>query len=227
MKGGARRLAAELLIVVFGVLIALSVDAARQGLGQRRLEREVLQALREEFEANRRLLEEQLAVYRRRTDAAQALLSLGSGVSALPSDSLGVLWARVTRAGTYDPSEGVLAAAISTGNIGLVRDLPLRAALAQWPSDLQDLRYAEELVADLIYGHLVPWARMQGDFPNGGFGNGAGPMNSQAWANAFADRTMRNLLREEIAWGRIIEGARITETIDSIVTHIDAQIESQ
>jgi len=227
MKRGARRLAAELLIVIFGVLIALSVDAARQGFGQRRLERQVLQALRDEFEANRRLLDEQLSAYRRRTAAAEVLLALGSGVAAIQPDSLGVLWARVTRAGTYDPSQGVLAAAISTGNIGLIRDLQLRAALAQWPSDLEDLRYAEELVADLIYGHLMPWARTQADFPNGGFGLGAGPMSSAAWAPALSHRTMQNLLREEIAWGRIIEGARVSETIDSIVTRIDAQIDSQ
>lgn len=60
--------------MVLGVLIAISIDAGRQGLHDRRNERVLLESLLVEFDFNRDALATQAAVYRRRGDSAEELL---------------------------------------------------------------------------------------------------------------------------------------------------------
>jgi hypothetical protein len=70
-----------LIVIVVGVLIALALNSWWANLQDRKRERVLLLEFREEFVENKRLLDIQSGVWRRRKDAAQTLFGLGSGAA--------------------------------------------------------------------------------------------------------------------------------------------------
>ena len=141
-------LAAEFLIVIVGILMAISIDAWWSERGDRRDEQVLLRSLSEEFEQNERALATQFEPYERRLASAETLLRLGPEATDISADSLTSLWRWITRGGSYDPSTGVLDAAMSSGDITLIRDPALRAILAGWSSSVDDLTDVEDIVND-------------------------------------------------------------------------------
>jgi hypothetical protein len=201
-------LAAELIVVVLGVLIAISIDAWRQGLQDRRDEKALLESLLAEFDFNRDALAAQAAVYRRGGDSSEELLRLGPEARSLPSDTLAGLWRWITRGGTDDPSSGALDAATASGEIGLVQDAALRAALAQWSADVKNLRNVEHRIANLIFEQFMPWRREATILPPDGFGESGWPTGRSEPDLVFLSSSpvLENFLREEVAWARILDG---------------------
>ncbi len=219
-----KRLYVEAAAIVGSILLAFAIDAWWDEIGDRRSERAVLEALDAEFKKNQELLNEQIDVYHRRASAASALLSLGSSATNLEPDILNSHWRWVIRGGTYDPSTGVLDAAVSSGNITVIRDPELRVALANWPSLVVDLNDVENLVTNLIFNQLVPWIRLQTALPDDSFGEfGIPEASSETDLDLLSSSiVMENFLREEVAWGRILDHhmVELNETIALIQTRI-------
>ena len=227
-RAQARWLMAELVIVVMGVLIAISIDAWRQGVQDRRDERVLVESLHREFTANRTALVDQLEVYGRRAAAAQQLLDLGVAAEQLPADSLTTLWQWITRAGSYDPATGVLSASTSSGDIGLIEDLELRSAIAQWPSAVQNMAGVENAIGNVIMGQMMPWLRSQTALPPSGFGELGWPSGSHPTdtGRLLSSVVFENLLREELAWDWVIErdAAYMLSDLDSILAMLEAHL---
>ena len=228
-RAPARWLVAELVIVVLGVLIAISIDSWRQGVQDRRDERVLVESLHREFESNRVALVSQLEVYGKRSAAAQQLLDLGVEAERLPADSLTALWQWITRAGTYDPATGVLSSATSSGDLGLIEDLDLRSAIAQWPSGVANFANVESAMSDVIMGQMMPWLRSQTALPPSGFGelgwpSGRHPTDMRLLLSSVV---FENLLREELAWDWILEqdGAGVLGDIDAILEMLQSQLD--
>ncbi len=85
-------LLAELVVIVGGVFVALSLEGLMDERTNRQEEQVVLEALRREFVANRKELDVQFANYDRRTAAAKEFLKMGPSAAELPVDSAAVLW---------------------------------------------------------------------------------------------------------------------------------------
>lgn len=228
-RAPARWLFAELVIVVMGVLIAISIDAWRQGVQDRRDERVLVESLHREFSSNRDQLVSQLEVYGKRAAATQELLDLGVGAERLPADSLNALWRWITRGGSYDPSTGVLSAATASGDIGLIEDLELRSAIAEWPSAVANLANVEQSIGNVIMNHMMPWLRSETALPPSGFGELGWPSGSHQTdtRRLLSSVVFENLLREALGWDWVLErdGADVISDIDTILAMLLRQMD--
>lgn len=127
------RAAAEICLIVTGILLAFSIDRWWSGVEQRELERDYLARLEQDFVATRAELSRAVANQDSSLGAGRrALELLGSGRVASVIDSLPECLSTVfdvgpvaTHTATYDELK-------SSGNLHLIRNDALRAALARY-----------------------------------------------------------------------------------------------
>lgn len=128
---------AGFVVIVVGVLVALWADEAWNARTERLREHELLADLHAEFEANRVRLELDIEMSLRSGEAGRLWASAARGDIEVSADSLATLWLEAFNWGRFDPITGVLRGIIDAGELALVRDRDLRAALAGW-SDLAE-----------------------------------------------------------------------------------------
>jgi hypothetical protein len=129
---------AETVVIVLGVLIALGLDAWYGTIQESRVARVYLIQLVEDL----RDTQNQMAAAAQRTrhaeeTATRLLLSLGSD-SALDADSLRAWLAAVQSVDNPVPVLGTAEALVSTGDLRLVEDVTVRAAITRWLSRSRD-----------------------------------------------------------------------------------------
>jgi hypothetical protein len=137
-KPRLRWFAAEIGVVVAGILIALALNAWWQGRQQQQAEQRLLLALHQEFTANQDRLAEILAFHEDVKGTARTLLSISADPPPdFPADSVDQLLADVTWWASYTTLEStVLDAAVQDGQLSLVRTDSLRRLLGTWRSEL-------------------------------------------------------------------------------------------
>ena len=221
-------LLAELAVVVGGVFVALSLEGWMDERSDRREEQVVVQSLHQEFVANRAELERQFANYDRRMTAAETLLQLGPSAAELPTDSLVVLWEWYLRGGTFDPTTGTLDGLLATGRLDLIQDADLRARLAGWPSRLENMRFVEIMISDLISQQIFPWLRQQSALPPGAFGGSGMPTGRGTFdaRQIHSSITFENFTRELIGWDRALrmDKAEVDRVIDDVLNSLTQQM---
>lgn len=149
MSSRLRGLAAELFIVVFGILLALGADAWWQHRLDLREEQRILEALELEMIANLELLRSGAERHEQQSAAIQAIAGLGGrGPVEIGADSAAALVREATRWMVLNPEVGVLSALQSSGDLALIRDRGLQTSLGAWRSSLDDLAEGERLVID-------------------------------------------------------------------------------
>jgi hypothetical protein len=153
-----RRLVAEFLLIVAGVLTALTVDAWWQGHVERVREQEYLDQLLSDVLDNQRRLEEALGLERGQLQRAGAMLSALRGRDAILTDSAASWVNREPPFPWYsDPRlrDGTLVALVETGDINLIRDNRIRAAtigyLGQLRADLTEFSRGIEPFQNLAF----------------------------------------------------------------------------
>lgn len=227
----ARWLVAEVVVVVIGILLAIAIDAWWKDLGDHRAETVLLHALQNEFAANQKILETNIDVTRRRMTAASALLNARNDLGETNADTLNSHWQWVLRGAIYSPSSGVLESAESSGNIALLRDAELRVLLANWPGQVAILANVNAYLTDLIFDHMIPWMRTRTALPNGAFGETGIPSTTRKFDfdALSADVVMENLLREQVAWGRVVSTmeSRLEGEIAEIQDRIKRNLEDE
>jgi hypothetical protein len=143
------RLAGEFAIIVCGVLVALGLEATWQARQDRVRESEIIQDLIEEFQANRVRLLSDIEVNRASLAAAEGLERMPSS-SSLPFDLDEGFGIR-----RYDPLDGVLQSTLETGELSLIVDPSLRAALAGWSARVREAEQSA-LTAISGRGEILP-----------------------------------------------------------------------
>lgn len=155
---------AEIVVVVSGVLIALAANAWVGERAARAEERTVLRSLRADFETNRGRLDSLDLFNERVLESGQAILSLlGAEPPATDPSRIDSLISVLVEWDAYEPVTGRLDALLSSGQIGLVQNDRLQAALAAWGTVLADVRENEQIVVDMHYDHVAPylWEHVQ------------------------------------------------------------------
>jgi hypothetical protein len=141
------RFVSEFMVIVVGVLAALSVDSWREHQADRALERRYLEQIVTDSEENLRLIGEATALERRHLDAAESLWRAAQQDVPPSADSVGVWLAR--RDGSWwfsDPRlrDGTITALAQTGDFELIRDARVRSGIlgyvSQLRSDLDEFR---------------------------------------------------------------------------------------
>ena len=158
-----RRLGAELLVIVTGVLLALGAQAGLEEWSERRREHEFMVDLLEEFRLNEaRLLAD--IEFTRAAVTASELWRDGVASGSVSADSLAVLYAASLNSARFDPISGSLRSLIDGGDLGLIRNSTLRAKLAGWPDRAEEHRMTANAV-DMIRVNLTPLIIGSGRLP--------------------------------------------------------------
>ncbi len=132
----------EIVLVVVGILIALSLNSWKEKNELRTQELNTLKQLKEEFKANLVQLDEKISMRTAMIHSGTTLLNYHDNPNLINLDSVAIYLARSSVSPTFDPITNDL---ISGGRLYLIQNLELRSKLSKWPSDL--VQVTEEEVA--------------------------------------------------------------------------------
>ncbi|MEJ2089318.1 MAG: hypothetical protein P8Y69_12780 [Gammaproteobacteria bacterium] len=153
------RLLAELAIIVLGVLIALGAQSAFQEWTDRRDEHEFLLDLLEEFRANESQLQNDIGQTGRAVAAADKWRGNGASSIAVEDDSDADSYAASLNPARFDPISCSLRSLIDGGDLRLVRNRQLRAALAGWSDRTQEqvmTSVTVDMMRSMLMQFLIP-----------------------------------------------------------------------
>ena len=144
-----KRLVGESVVIVLSILLAFAIDAGWDELQERRDEREVLQALLLEFEANREEAAGVIALHERNSRLiAVAHARTPTQTAALSPDSVSATLAALASPRTFDAIRGTLDALIGSGRLQLLSDPELARSLTVFlnlvDDSAEDARYLAE-----------------------------------------------------------------------------------
>jgi hypothetical protein len=161
---GVRKFIGEFLLIVLGVLTALALESSWQDRLDRRLEKQLLGALRVELNQNAGELERWIELHGLVSNSLDSLITQLDGVPegerVLVPDSV---VAHVLRNPTYDADQASLEAALRSGHITLIQSSAIQIALARWDRLLQDAQEEEEKAMQLTISYLMPLMATQAD----------------------------------------------------------------
>ena len=204
------RLAAEFVVIVVGVLVALGVEAWRSEQGERRAEQELLTRLDQEFATNAERLPETQKSQLEMLQAAEALFELTGPTSPdVPSDSVALLILASMSRSTFTAVSGVLNSVISSGQLQIIRDDSLRAGLAAWPDLVSRLNASEVATWTDVDQHFIPYLseRIAWRSVDHIGGNEAYPIPSRfepGWMDVLKERLFENLLGNHHTYTQVI-----------------------
>lgn len=152
-----KRHAVDVLVIVFSILAAFSLDSWWSDRGERRALELELRSVREAMLRNREHLATWLSVHERIAQGVDALLGLApsSGVTLVP-DTL-VMAARLVP--TIDPSAGAIRTIVSSGRLAQIENIELRIALASWEDEVANVTEDEDGARTFVWERLNPWLR--------------------------------------------------------------------
>ncbi len=148
----------EIIIVIFGILIALQVDTWNSEREAREEAKVFLTQLKNEFLANREQLVQKVQMRDKALKSARELLSFVDGASEYNTPTeVDSLLAVALPVYTFDPSLGVLNQLTSTDKLTLVRNETLNDTLSYWNSMIQDFKEDEDMYNSYNHNHFRPF----------------------------------------------------------------------
>ncbi len=152
------RVFVEGVVIVVSILLAFGIEAWWEGRQERVEERQALEALARDFESAAEEIGQVLLVMDSVAIAANIILGwTGPSADSRHADSLALLMPSITRVVGFQPPLGTLQALLGSGDLRLIRNDSLRAALASFPSRLAQVNTTEGYGADVLFGELHPY----------------------------------------------------------------------
>ena len=136
----------EIVLVVIGILIALSINNFNNDKKQRNTEQVYLQSLQTEFKTNLKKINDCLTENTERVNAVEDMLALfDNNVRDTISNKAisDIIYSVFGGEATYMPSIGVLTDIVSSGNLNLIQNEQLRQSLASFESKLDFIKLQE------------------------------------------------------------------------------------
>ena len=154
----------EVVLVVFGILIALQIDNWNENKKAANIEQQYLLALKEEFEYNK---EELAKVMNRNTINADNALKIsnhtGPGKPDITEEEFVNLAINSFASEVhYNPNQGVLDEIISSGKLGIFKNDELKFALSSWGGVL-DRAFWQEKTHEALRIQIVEMTRVNGN----------------------------------------------------------------
>ncbi len=136
----------EVMLVVFGILIALQIDNWNENKKIRNTEQQYLLALKEEFSFNKDELKSIMNRNKLNFDYALRILdNMGPENPEITNEEFGRLLTNSLSTETqFDPNQGVLDEIINSGKLGIFSNKELKFALSSWSGILYRVRLQEQ-----------------------------------------------------------------------------------
>ena len=161
-----RRLAAEFVVIVVGVLVALGVDAAREARQERVREAAYLGQLESDLAATAEALAEAIAEDELALENAQRAAG-GLASARLPNaDSLRSWVAGATNGSSFHPTMGTIRALVEGGELRLLRDAGVRRGLLEYHGSVEGALRIYDAVDAYMWrtverlGGMLSWAAL-------------------------------------------------------------------
>jgi hypothetical protein len=153
------RLAAEFVVIVVGVLVALAADAWWESRSEARQRAVLLEALSDDFAVAERRLGAVRRIHTSVTARSESVLDFGEtgSVPAEYQDSLDLLIGGHFHRANYEPPTGAFETALASGRIDLLGDDRLVSELTQWSATVARLQGTEDRLADDFYERIYPY----------------------------------------------------------------------
>ena len=143
----------EIVLVVLGILIALSINNWNEGRKDKLKEQAILAQLEVEYIANLKQLEAKIKMRSSVVKSGFSLLKYMNTPKIIPRDSAILHLGRINNDATFDPIENDL---ISSGNIRLIHNPKLRSLLSNWSSDLIAVQEQEKMASMMVHEIMRP-----------------------------------------------------------------------
>jgi hypothetical protein len=139
----------EIVLVVIGILIALSINNWNEYRKETNFEQKILKELKSDFSYNKSELNRNIIKATVLAHNCDSLLALFN----LPKDEVdpGKFFNYTRKLGgysTFNPSNGSLNSLISSGNLYIIKNDSLRLHLARWSGILEDVKEDEKRLID-------------------------------------------------------------------------------
>lgn len=213
----------EALTIVVSILLAFGIDAAwdwRQARGE---EQEALAGLYREALANRRQVDQALAIHGARAASYEWFQSSSAQeIRSLSVDSAAHVYRNLYAPQSFDASRGSVDALIGAGKLNLIRDGRLREAIATFLNVIEDLEEERESMRtaalDVLRGtamHGGPWNPRS----DGGYESVLPPITAGELASLRDDAQMMGLIRLSYHWSSRYSGelAGVSVVIEEIL----------
>ena len=225
--------ALEFLIVVLGVVIGFQVNAWGNELAERDREQVLLRGLREDFVENRQKYERVSEVRDLQMRQLRDFHAMTDPNSPEPDAAVfdSLLFALVNWR-NLDPTVGRINALLGSGQIALIRNDSLQAALSSWPTILENMEANERLVGDGVYQRVIPYLSPR--YPlsvmdqRGGFIHPVRPNRFPVSRRSLlTDLEFANLVEDRWVQTRfiIVDGEPVRILIEEIIRLIDTQLD--
>jgi len=148
----------EIVLVVFGILIALSINNWNEDRKNRIQENALLTQLDSEFKSNLKQLDQKIAIRNSMLDASLKLLDYADNPSLQNNDSIIKYLTATLLSPTFDPIVNDL---ISSGRVQLLTNNRLKELLSLWTSEIVQvteeevtwIKYKENTYRDFLLEH--------------------------------------------------------------------------
>ena len=144
----------EIILVVIGILIALSINNWNESRLDRISEQTILKQLQSEFNSNLKQLDEKIGIRNYMMNSAIQLLNYIDDPGIRNVDSVDLHIAKTVPYTTFDPIINDLA---TSGNLRLIRNDSLKALLSVWTSEIIQVTEGEQTWAKYRNEVYIPF----------------------------------------------------------------------
>ena len=210
----------EIILVVIGILIALSINNWNQQRQNRQKETTILKQIHKDFLSNKVQLD---SIKVSNTKAAAACQNI---INLLPFkretatlDSIGENFENAFRVKTFNPSNGSIDALISSASFEVITNEELRNLLVSWKDVYKDYSEEEQYARDLQIWEITPFLRKNLDRINWHSENNLDLLGIKEFQNIWfykrgSHQEVLNAIKDEQVEHYINEIIRLTKSDD-------------
>jgi len=150
----------EIVLVVFGILIALQINTWNKTRSDRDQETQLLKSLKKEFVDNLNQLNDKIFIRNKIIHSANELIKIiesNKELSFFPIDSIETYIGTTTIFPTFNASSGVINDIIYSGKLHILEDNNLRVFLSNWSGDISQVTEMENVLLDYYFSSYQPF----------------------------------------------------------------------
>ena len=143
----------EIILVVIGILSALSINNWNEDRKEHGQEQELLKQLQSEFKSNLEQLDQKIAMRQMMISSSLKLLNYIDNVETRNNDSILKHTGQIVIAPTFDP---IVNDIVSSGRIQLLQNGSLKEKLSRWTSEIVQVTEEEQVWLNHRTKHYIP-----------------------------------------------------------------------
>jgi hypothetical protein len=222
----------EIVLVVFGILIALQINIWNENRKQKLTEQEILISLKKELETNKNSLLFYINKYEKQYKNGIYLLSLFSKNSdTIPTLTLDKALGSIEETYTFEASDGTINSIIASGKIDIIQNTELKSLITSFNGAVINATQEVENVTLLLHNRLWPTIDGKinsanrsrtyegfGDFPSGSY------TSDYKWF--FKSKEIEDIIGNITSWHKTIftDQNKLMQTIDKMLLLVKQEI---